>query len=260
MKAAIIIPARYASSRLPGKPLLAETGKPLIQYTYEKAAASSAAQVVVATDDERIRDIVAGFGGEAVMTSPDHESGTARVAEVARGLDAEIIINMQGDEPETEPAHLDALIDLHAATLADDRPAFASTLVCPFAAEPVTGPGSPSDPACVKAVLSGDAAALRRVLYFSRALVPFPRDAAGIVADPTSYFLHIGIYAFSRDSVQAFASLPHSALEETEKLEQLRILEAGEWMAAAIVPAAAPGIDTPEDYEAFIRRTEKGAA
>ncbi|NHK29270.1 3-deoxy-manno-octulosonate cytidylyltransferase [Parvularcula flava] len=257
----IVIPARYASSRLPGKPLLVAGGKPLIQHTYEKAAAASADRVIVATDDERILETVRGFGGEAVMTSADHQTGTARVAEAAEkvaaaeGEVADIIVNMQGDEPETDPAHLDALIAVHRAALGSERPAFVSTLVCPFAPEPADGPGSPQDPSCVKALLGhqrpdGGCDAL----YFSRALAPYPRDEGGRVTDPTAYYLHIGIYAFSAASLKAYDTLPAGRLEAIEKLEQLRILEAGERIAAAIVPQAAPGIDTPADFEAFKKR------
>ncbi|WP_306250898.1 3-deoxy-manno-octulosonate cytidylyltransferase [Parvularcula sp. IMCC14364] len=259
MRAVIIIPARYASSRLPGKPLLAETGKPLIQHTYEQAAASKADEVIVATDDERIATAVQAFGGRVAMTSADHESGTARVAEAARDLEADIIVNMQGDEPETEPDSLNHLIDVHERALSVAEPAFVSTLVCPFSPEPVTGPGSPEDPSCVKAVLSGEQNGYRRALYFSRALVPFPRDDNGRISDPTAYYLHLGVYAFSMDSLQAFSSLPASALEHTEKLEQLRILEAGHKVAAGVISSAPPGVDTPEDYAAFVRRQQQAS-
>ncbi|GGD08701.1 3-deoxy-manno-octulosonate cytidylyltransferase [Aquisalinus flavus] len=260
MKAMIVIPARFASSRLPGKPLLVAGGKPLIQHTYEKAAGSSADRVIVATDDERILKTVQDFGGEAVMTSADHQTGTARVAEAAdriagEGEPVDIVVNMQGDEPETDPAHLDALIAVHRAALAGDRPAFVSTLVCPFAPEPVDGPGSPQDPSCVKALLGHPRAdGGCDALYFSRALTPYPRDDGGRVSDPTVYYLHIGIYAFSAASLRAYDSLPAGRLEAIEKLEQLRILEAGERIAAAIVPQAAPGIDTPADFAAFKQR------
>lgn len=255
MKSVIVIPARFASSRLPGKPLLVAGGKPVIQHTYEKAAASIASRVIVATDDARIADAVTGFGGEAVMTSPDHQSGTARVAEAAAGLDADIIVNMQGDEPETDPAHLDALITLHAGAMTAQRPAFVSTLVCPFAPAPKTGAGSPVDPSCVKALLTHEKAdGGRDALYFTRALSPWPRDAGGVVSDTADYHLHIGIYAFSAASLAAYETLPPGRLEDIEKLEQLRILEAGERIAAAIVPSAAPGIDTPADFDAFLAR------
>ncbi|MCI5043740.1 MAG: 3-deoxy-manno-octulosonate cytidylyltransferase [Aquisalinus sp.] len=254
MKSVIVIPARYASSRLPGKPLLAETGKPLIQHTYEQAAMSDADEVIVATDDTRIQEAVSAFGGRVVMTSPAHESGTARVAEAARDFKADIVINMQGDEPETEPESLNHLINIHQKAMSAEQPAFVSTLVCPFSPQPVSGAGSPEDPSCVKAVLSADQGGFRKALYFSRSLVPFPRDENGCISNPSSYYLHLGIYAFSMESLQRFESLPESRLERTEKLEQLRILEAGYVVAAGVIDAAPPGVDTPEDYAAFVRR------
>ena len=130
MKTAIIIPARFGSSRLPGKPLLQQTGKPLIQYTYEAATKAGANYVIVATDDERIKTAVEGFGGEVMMTSETHETGSSRVAEVAQHLDAQIIINLQGDEPEIEPDSLKKLIEVHKLASTSDQPAFASTLAC----------------------------------------------------------------------------------------------------------------------------------
>lgn len=251
MKAAIIIPARYASTRLPGKMLLEAGGKPLIQHTYERARGSRLAdKVVIATDDARILAAARAFGAECVMTDPAHRSGSERAAEVARALDAEIIVNVQGDEPELDPAHLDRLIALQAALSP-----FASTLACPF-------PESlaPEDPAAVKAVLGRRLDPSRAIygpvheaLYFTRALAPFPRDGAPARED---YRLHIGVYAFRRDALQAFASAPESALERIERLEQLRILEMGERILVGIVPAAAPGVDTPADFAAFRMRAE----
>lgn len=240
----IIIPARYASTRLPAKPLLAETGKPLIQYTVEQAQKVTDAEVLVATDDERILHAVHDFGGQAIMTDPNHPSGSDRVAEAAFGRDCEVVVNVQGDEPEIEPDAIELLIDTHARSQKSECPAFASTLVCPF-------PDStdPSDPDTVKAVLSApDDAGVRSALYFSRSLVPFPRTPA---AQP---FLHLGLYAFSPETVQAFPTLPPTPLEKTEHLEQLRILEHGHRIACGIVDRAAPGIDTPEDYAAFVAR------
>ncbi len=251
MKAAIIIPARIASTRLPGKPLLAETGKPLIQHTYERARKSQrASRVIVATDDARIFDAVCGFGGDAVMTAAEHESGTARAAEAAKALDADIIVNLQGDEPEIDPGDLDRLIELQAAGLG-----FASTLACPFAADAVAGAGSPDDPSAVKVILGEPLGATAfRAIYFTRALCPYPRDDHGLIADPQKYFLHVGVYAFSKASLDAFVAAPMGALEQTEHLEQLRILEMGEVIVAGIVDKAAPGIDTPEDYNGFVER------
>lgn len=255
MKAAIIIPARYASTRLPGKPLLAETGKPLIQHTYEQAKKSQrASHVIVATDDARIFDAVRGFGGEAVMTAGTHETGSARVAEAAVTANAEIIVNLQGDEPEIDPGDLDRLIDLQA-----EGRGFASTLACRFPADAARGTGSPDDPSAVKVILGKplDADAFEAV-YFTRGICPFPRDNRGLIASPQKYFLHVGVYAFSKTSLEAFAKAPPGALERAERLEQLRILEMGEAIAVGIISKAVPGIDTPEDYQAFVRRAAKG--
>ncbi|WP_375202301.1 3-deoxy-manno-octulosonate cytidylyltransferase [Hyphococcus sp.] len=257
MKAAIVIPARYASTRLPGKPLLAETGKPLIQHVYENALkVREAACVIVATDDARIFDAVTGFGGKAVMTSDAHETGSARIAEAAETIDADIIVNIQGDEPEIEPHHIDELINLQATS-----GAFASTLACPFPSDATAGPGSPEDPSAVKALLG---AALdenaRWARFFTRHQAVWPRDADGRITRPERYYLHIGVYAFSKASLMAFAAAPAGALEKGERLEQLRILERGEKIAVGLIPRASPGIDTPEDYEAFVARVSKGAA
>ncbi|MEM9232921.1 MAG: 3-deoxy-manno-octulosonate cytidylyltransferase [Pseudomonadota bacterium] len=242
--ALIVIPARYASTRLPGKPLLAETGKPLIQHTVEQAAKVEQADVVVATDDDRIAAAVTAFGGSVAMTDPTHQSGTDRVAEAARHHNAEIIINVQGDEPEISPDVISHLIETHRKAQAGPRPAFASTLVCPFPKET-----DPKDSNAVKAVLSQpDYHGVRSALYFSRSPVPFPRS------DAATPFLHLGLYAFTKDSLQAFPALPRTPLEQTESLEQLRILEHGHRIACGVVEAAAPGIDTPEDYAAFVAR------
>lgn len=246
MKAAIVIPARYASTRLPGKMLLEAAGKPLVQHTYEQAAKARLAQsVIVATDDERIAKAVRGFGGEAVMTDPAHTSGSARAAEAARALDADIIVNVQGDEPEIDPAHIDRLIALQSA-----HAPFCSTLVCPFPES-----ARPDDPSRVKAVLgrrleAGDSDAFE-ALYFTRAPAPFPREGGG------EFHLHLGVYAFRADSLQAFAAAPEGRLEKIERLEQLRILEMGGRILAARVASAAPGVDEPEHFAAFKARAER---
>ncbi|MBL4620673.1 MAG: 3-deoxy-manno-octulosonate cytidylyltransferase [Marinicaulis sp.] len=254
MKAAIIIPARFASSRLPGKPLLSQTGKTLIQHTYERAMlANNTSQVIVATDDQRIFNAVEYFGGKVVMTSQDHETGSARAAEVAAKIDAEIIVNLQGDEPEIDSAHIDFLIDILSR-----HDCFAATLACPFDESAVDGPGSPQDPSAVKAILSKVLSDnVHRAHYFTRSLCAYPRDADSAIIDPQRYHLHIGIYAFRRDSLMRFAAQPVGALEKIERLEQLRILEMGETIAVGMVSAAPAGIDTPEDYQAFVERCAK---
>ncbi|MBI5763585.1 MAG: 3-deoxy-manno-octulosonate cytidylyltransferase [Planctomycetes bacterium] len=242
MKAIAVIPARYASVRLPGKPLLRETGKFLIQHVYEQATkAATLSRVVVATDDQRIYDAVKSFGGEAAMTRADHPSGTDRVAEVAAGTDADVIVNVQGDEPELEPTSIDQLVQLMAANV--DAPI--GTLACPFATN-----SNPADPNVVKVVIDQRG----RAMYFSRALIPFHRDAGGRVETPSNWLLHLGIYAYRRDFLMKLATLPPTQLEKTEKLEQLRVLEHGYPLVVGVIPRAAIGIDTPEDYAAFVGR------
>lgn len=246
MKAAIIIPARFASTRLPGKMLREAAGKPLIQHTCERARqAKRASKVIIATDDERIVKAARGFGADAVMTDPAHSSGSARVAEAARKIDADIIVNLQGDEPEIDPANIDRLIALQSA-----RAPFCSTLACPFPKS-----ADPADPSAVKAILGREIEeGAHEAIYFTRARAPFPRDGGG------EFYLHLGIYAFRKESLQAFAAAPEARLEKIEKLEQLRMLEMGEKILVALVGASAPGIDTPEDFAAFKTRIEKRPA
>jgi 3-deoxy-manno-octulosonate cytidylyltransferase (CMP-KDO synthetase) len=244
MNVAAVIPARYASTRFPGKPLVRETGKYLIQHVYEQVSrARSVADVIVATDDERIRQAVESFGGRAVMTRADHPSGTDRVAEVAAGLDAAIILNVQGDEPEIEPADIDKLVGLLAA----DAEVVMGTLACPFPAG-----ADPRDPNAVKVVLDRRG----RALYFSRALIPYPRDSAGAPSSGQEWLLHLGVYAYRRDFLLRLAKLPPTPAERMEKLEQLRALENGYAIAVGIVERAAVGIDTPADYAAFVKRMQ----
>lgn len=247
--AVAIIPARYASSRLPGKPLLRETGRTLIQHVVEAAGrASTLARVIVATDDLRIAEAVRAFGGEVAMTRADHPSGTDRVAEVAAGLPgAGIVVNLQGDEPEISGEAIDRVV----RALQDDPAAPMSTL-----ATPIHDPAIFRDPACVKAVLAADG----RALYFSRSPIPHHRDGEG--SGPLG-LLHLGIYGYRRDFLLKLATLPPSPLEQIEKLEQLRVLEAGYPIAVGIVEERSVGIDTPDDYRRFVERwrsaTRRGA-
>ncbi len=247
MKAVAIIPARYASTRLPGKPLIVIKGKPLIQYVYERVKASSVRQVIVATDDERIANTVRGFGGEAILTSPRHRSGTERVAEVAAAMDAEIVVNCQGDEPLIPPEAIDQAV----AAFAHDPSIMVTTLITPL---------EKSDDLCnphlVKVVVDHEGFAL----YFSRAPIPYPRDvlekspSASAPVWPkelTGYWQHIGLYAFRREFLLKLTALPPSALERREKLEQLRILENGYKIKTVICPTPSIGIDTQEDVERF---------
>lgn len=240
MKTAIIIPARYASSRLPGKPLLRETGKYLIQHVYEQARQSRAGEVVVATDDARIFEAVESFGGRVVMTRADHLNGTDRVAEVARGLDADVVVNLQGDEPQIDPATLDLLPDL----LRQDQAADVATL-----AVPINSVEQWRDPNCVKVVRDS----CGRALYFSRSPVPFVRDGEPDFTSHGDMFLqHLGIYAYRRSFLLKLATLPPEPLEELEKLEQLRVLAIGRCIHVGIVQHASRGVDTPADYRRFV--------
>lgn len=241
-----VIPARYASTRLPGKPLLSDTGKPLIQHVVEAARrARRLRRVIVATDDPRIARAVEAFGGEAVMTRDDHPSGTDRVAEVVSALpDVRIVVNLQGDEPEISPAALDLVVSL----LEDDPDVPMATL-----ATPIDDPAVYHDPSCVKVVRARSG----RALYFSRSPVPCHRD--GPPADGLA-LLHLGLYAYRRDFLLGLAALPPSPLERAEKLEQLRVLEAGFPIAVGLVDEPSVGIDTPDDYRRFVERHRTGPA
>jgi 3-deoxy-manno-octulosonate cytidylyltransferase (CMP-KDO synthetase) len=242
LSVAAIIPARYAATRFPGKPLACETGKPLVQHVYEAVRrARRVDQVLIATDDERIADAVRAFGGTVAMTRPEHPSGTDRVAEAARGLDADLIVNVQGDEPEMDPAAIDTLIGLMRSRT--DAPM--GSLACRFTHE-----ADLHNPACVKVVLdvAGNA------LYFSRSLIPYPRDSGGKVNAPGQWLLHLGIYAYRRAFLMALTQSPVTALEQIEQLEQLRALYMGAKIAMAVVDRPSSGIDTPEQYAAFVAR------
>jgi len=242
MKTAIVIPARYASKRLPGKPLLRQTGKYLIQHVHEQACKSSrASTVVIATDDSRIRAAVEAFGGTAVMTRRDHPSGTDRVAEAARSLDADVIVNLQGDEPMIDPASLDLLPQL----LELQPDAEMATL-----AVPIRSAEAYHSPHCVKVVCDKRG----RALYFSRSPVPFVRDGQpDFNADPPQFLQHLGLYAYRREFLLGLADLPTLQLEQLEKLEQLRVLALGKTIVVGIVHHSTIGVDTLEDYEKFVR-------
>jgi 3-deoxy-manno-octulosonate cytidylyltransferase (CMP-KDO synthetase) len=245
-KCIAVIPARFASTRFPGKMLADRTGKPLIQHVWEQAKlAKRVDRVIVATDDQRIVDAVQGFGGEAVMTRSDHTNGTSRIAEIAQTIAAPILINVQGDEPDLDPA----LIDLAIATLMNgehlDCPV--ATIAAPFA------PGEdPANPNIVKVVVDRRG----RALYFSRALIPFNRDGRSLPGE-CGPFKHVGLYAYRRAFLQTYVNLPPTTLEQAEKLEQLRTLEHGYAIAVAVAEAHHHGIDTSEQYEAFVQRSRR---
>jgi 3-deoxy-manno-octulosonate cytidylyltransferase (CMP-KDO synthetase) len=238
----VVIPARFAASRLPGKPLLPIGDRPLIQWVWQCARASGAASVVIATDDARIFDSAQGFGADCLMTSARHASGTDRIAEVVRvkGFAADdIVVNLQGDEP-LMPA---AVIDEVAEALSTRPHIDIATAVTPIASLTEF-----LDTSCVKALRARDGQAL----YFSRAAVPWPRDSVA-AGQPTRFagaWRHIGIYAYRVRSLEQFASCPPTPLEETERLEQLRALEHGMRIHLVTLAEAPPaGVDTPEDLE-----------
>lgn len=242
-RVAVVIPARFASTRFPGKPLARETGKFLIQHVYEQASlANCVDEVVVATDDERILAAVQSFGGRAVLTSLHHCSGTDRVAEAARAIQADIVVNVQGDEPEIEPE----AIELAVGLLERHPDADMSTLAAPIREHERLG-----DPNLVKVVLDSRGYAL----YFSRAPIPASKSYPGLPpGDEHVYLGHIGLYGFRRHFLFRFASLPPSPLEKHESLEQLRALEHGHRIIVGVTSYQARGIDTPEDYQAFLLR------
>jgi 3-deoxy-manno-octulosonate cytidylyltransferase (CMP-KDO synthetase) len=233
----VVIPARYASTRFPGKPLADLGGKPMVVRVCERAAKSGAASVRVATDDERIARAVREHGHAAVMTRADHASGTDRIAEVARTAkfrDSEIVVNVQGDEPLIPPR----LIAQVAALLARRREASVSTACHPIAQAEAASPN------VVKVVLDAQGHAL----YFSRAPIPYPREAGGVC------YRHAGIYGYRVSFLRKYARLKPPALERAEALEQLRVLWHGYRIAVAVSRAEVPpGIDTPEDLEAVRR-------
>jgi 3-deoxy-manno-octulosonate cytidylyltransferase (CMP-KDO synthetase) len=240
-----IIPARLQSTRLPRKLLLSETGQPLIEYTWKSASrATSLSQLIVAADSEEIVAAVRKFGGECELTG-EHPSGTDRIAEVARRScpNGEIFVNIQGDEPEIDPANIDAVVK----ALIECPTAQMATLATKMKTLEQVQASS-----CVKVVQGQDG----RALYFSRSPIPFcrDRDPAEVLASEHPWLLHIGIYAYRSEFLQELTKLPPSRLERLEKLEQLRALEAGARIQVAIVEHHSVGIDTPEDYARFVER------
>ena len=242
----VIIPARFDSSRLPGKPLLDLGGKPMIRHVYERAMQAAVAEVWVATDDVRIFDAVKAFGGQVVMTSGSHLSGTDRIAEAARsilkgggadggGAQSTIVVNVQGDEPLLDPAWIDQV----AAPLRADPAVVMATV-----AHPIHNLQMGQDANCVKVVCDCRGFAL----YFSRLPIPFDRDAVALAARPL--LRHVGLYAYRSDFLQTFAALPSTELERRECLEQLRVLEHGYAIRVVVVEeGGAIGVDTEADLQ-----------
>jgi 3-deoxy-manno-octulosonate cytidylyltransferase (CMP-KDO synthetase) len=244
----VVIPARFGSTRLPGKPLLPIAGKPMIQWVYERARASGAEEIWVATDDARIRDACAGFGASVVLTAAGHQSGTDRIAEVAARhgwSDREIVVNVQGDEP-----LMPQLLIRQVAELVVTHPlAGVATL-----ATPIRNLEEFLDPNVVKVARAPDG----RALYFSRAPIPWIREGApaGLASQQRfqGALRHLGLYAYRVEALRRLAALPPSPLEATEKLEQLRALENGIGIAVAVTQLTpGPGVDTAQDVERVAR-------
>ena len=235
MSFSVIIPARYAASRLPGKPLLDIGGKPMLQHTWERATQSQAERVIIATDDERVRGAAEAFGAEVFITQTEHESGSDRICEVVDELglsDSATVINVQADEPLLPPEAIDALADNLAS-----RRDFGMATLC----EQITNDDDYIQPSSVKVVFDS----FGRALYFSRAPIP-----AGTSLPPQCY-RHIGIYAYRVETLRAFVSWPVAPAEAVERLEQLRALHNGVAIHVALAPCNIPaGVDTPADLEA----------
>lgn len=253
MKVSILIPARMAATRFPGKPLFKINGKPMIQWVYERAALAGADDIIVATDSEQIFACVQAFGGKARMTRADHENGTQRIAEVAKDLDAEVVINVQGDEPCIHPNAIEAVVhrlqeqpSLEMATLAEE----------------IRDPEMIFNPNVVKLVMD----AHNRALYFSRAPIPYRKHAG--MSGPTwpheaesspTYLRHIGVYGYRTDFLLRYVSEPPCALEQIEGLEQLRALYMGASIGVSMTQHPSIGVDTPADVaraEEYLKQAE----
>ena len=235
-----MIPARYGATRFPAKLIQDLCGKPVIVHTYERVADTRLFdEVYVVTDDDRIEKAIREVGGKVIRSKKEHNSGSDRLAEASRDLDVDIIVNVQGDEPFTDKENLQKVIDIFVKDLTKSI-AVASLM------ERITDPDDIANPNNVKVVVNkfGEA------LYFSRNIIPFPRDPNTKV----SYYKHIGIYAYRKEALQQFTELPPSLLEETEKLEQLRYLENGFKIRLALTDIPTIGIDTPEDLERARKR------
>ncbi len=267
MKILAVIPARFSSTRFAAKVLAKDTGKFLIQHTYEQAClAKLPEKVIIAADDEKVVAAADSFGAECVLTSVEHKSGTDRIAEAVAELDVDIVVNLQADEPEIDPGNIDYL-----ARLLMDNPDYPmATLSADF-----QNPQQVADPNIVKVIISScvvrdaycekekmDSCFRRndnaqheigRAIYFSRLPIPYDRDASG-VGDIRQYLRHLGIYAYRKDFLLKITKLPQTPLEKIEKLEQLRVIENGYKILVGKVEHTCDGIDTPEQYAEFVKR------
>ncbi|MCB1195849.1 3-deoxy-manno-octulosonate cytidylyltransferase [bacterium] len=240
MRVCAIIPARYASVRLPAKPLADIKGKPMVQHVYERACrAKLVDKVIVATDDNRIADAVLSFGGDAVLTSPEHSTGTDRIAEAASLFDCEYALNVQGDEPLIEPALIDKMVE---ALLHDSSVVMATPIT------PMKNPHEIENPNVVKVVtdLNGNA------IYFSRSPIPFVRDKSE--ENTIQMYKHIGLYGYRKDFLLQLVKWPQSSLEKAEKLEQLRVLENGYPIKTVVGDYDGISVDTPNDLMEVLKR------
>ena len=238
-----MIPARYGATRFPAKLMQDLCGKPVIVHTYQRVADTNLFdQVYVVTDDDRIENAIREVGGKVIRSQKEHNSGSDRLAEASKDLEVDIIVNVQGDEPFTDKENLQKVIDIFAND-PQQNIAVASLM------ERITHPDDIANPNNVKVVVNK----FNEALYFSRSVIPFPRDTNTKVP----YYKHIGIYAYRKDALQQFTQLPPSLLEETEKLEQLRYLENGFKIRLAVTDIPTIGIDTPEDLEKARQRLSK---
>lgn len=243
MTASVVIPARLASTRFPAKVLAAETGRPLVQHVVDQVRkCRRVRQIFVAADDQRIVDALRPYETRCMLTSGDHQSGTDRIAEVARQLDDDIIVNVQADEPEIEPAVVDDLVQLLHSSQAS-----MATVAVPFRRD-----ADPANPNLVKVVIDPNGHAI----YFSRSAIPYHRDSSAAA----TYHLHVGIYAYRRAFLLRFAGWEPTPLEQAEKLEQLRAIEHREPIIVQKVDRATHGIDTPQQYATFVDRFRRISA
>ena len=248
------IPARYGSTRFHAKVLAKDTGKFLIQHTYERAClAKLPEKVIIAADDKKIADAAKSFGAECILTSPDHKSGTDRIAEAVADIDVDIVVNLQADEPEIDPKNIDYVAQL----LIDNPDAPMATLAADFETQ-----SQITDPNIVKVVVTSiehraSSIKAQRAIYFSRSVIPYDRDKSGL-GNITQYLRHIGVYAYRKKFLLKITKLPQTALEKIEKLEQLRVIENGFPILVGKVKHTRDGIDTPEQYAEFVKRYKKG--
>lgn len=263
MKSVIVIPARLNSTRLPRKLLLNETGKSLLRHTYESASKNrKAARVIVAADDPIIAAEVESFGGNVILTDPNHVCGTDRIAEVALKLiDCDLLINVQGDEPEVSADAIDLVIEILEQGTASGKANGGQSVVMSTLATPIRSRSQLEDPNCVKVVVDAGG----RAMYFSRSPIPHPRawddsllkddpQCADGATQPANFLQHVGLYGYRRDFLLKIPSLPVPLTERIESLEQLRVLHSGFPIKVGIIDHPVAGIDTAEDYAAFVKR------